>query len=361
VLFRSLDHRADICRRRTHADRPDIELRVDAGSYEGKVILFNVATTAGLLSLGTTPTVQPYTFLNAILDSLQPVIILLVVMFAAIMSARNIKKGRADQRGGVRFGGLNFLLFIVANALYSHAMVTRNWSDDIWTIIVGACFVGLTSWCLYGAAEPTGRQVWPTMFVSSSRLLSRRKANFLDPLIGQSVLVGLIFGGLIFLLESPVFFKLKEMITGQVANPMSIDMSLLNGQRVALGQVLDQALLLTFYFILVMALILIRKWIKNLPLSLTVAVIFWSFANGESSLEGLAINVGVSAFMMFVLLRWGVISFLVAEITFGLCYKATSPDWGAWYSQGPNVILIALALLAFYGAWAAVGRRNEHS
>jgi hypothetical protein len=345
----------------THADRPDIELRVDAGSYESRVILFNVATAVGLLSLSNAPSVQPYTILNAITDSLQPIFILLVVILAATIGSRNIKKGRADQRGAVRFGTLNFMLFIVANVMYSHAMFTRNWSDEIWTIIVGACFVGLASWSLYGAAEPTGRQVWPTMFVSSSRLLSRRKANFLDPLIGQSVLIGLVFGGLIYILRLPAYFKLKEMVTGEVSFPFAIDTSNLIGQRMAFGQVLDLSLLLTFYFVLVMALILIRKWIKNLPLSLTVAVLFWAMASGESTLEAIALNVGVSAIMMFVLLRWGMVSFLMAEITFGLCFKAASPDWSAWHSQSPNVILMALGLLAFYGAWAAVGQRKEHA
>ncbi|MFT7699101.1 MAG: hypothetical protein ACI8S7_000921 [Candidatus Krumholzibacteriia bacterium] len=144
--------------------------------------------------------------------------------------------------------------------------------------------------------------------------------------MGQSVLIGLAFGGLVYILRLSAYFKLKEMVTGEVSFPFAIDTSNLIGQRMVFGQILDLSLLLTFYFVLVMALILIRKWIKNLPLSLTVAVLFGAMASGESTLEAIALNVGALAIMMFVLLRWGMVSFLMAEITFGLCFKAFRPS-----------------------------------
>lgn len=343
----------------THVDRPEVELRVDAGSYEGRVVLFNVATMASLGSLSVPPSVRPYTITNFLAGTLQPFFILVIVVFAAALSRRNGQQGRADQRGAMRVGVLTFGLFIVANSLYSHTMYTRLWSDELWSIIVGASFVGLTTWVLYRAAEPTGRQVWPSMFMSSSRLLSRPKVNWLDPLIGQSVLIGLVFGSLTYLIRAPIFYTLKHQITGKTPPLLQVDTTLLTGQRQALGQVLDQSLLLTFYFILVMALILIRKKVKNLPLALGLTVAFWALANGQVSLESYLLNVLVSVIMMFVLLRWGVVAFVIAEMTLALSFKTPSADWSAWHAQSPIIVLGALICLTCYGAWAAIGRRVD--
>ena len=54
---------------------------------------------------------------------------------------------------------------------------------------------------LYLAVEPFVRRVWPTMLVSWSRLLSRTRTTWRDPVIGRSVLAGLVAGVVLLFLE----------------------------------------------------------------------------------------------------------------------------------------------------------------
>ncbi len=343
----------------TFAERPAVPLRVDAGSYEGRPVLFNVTTVASLVPLSTKPVRQTPGASAYLIAAAQPLLILLVVVLSIRVTLRNVQQGRADRRGALRFGALCSGLFLVGNALVSHALFTREWPSEIWPLIAAASFIGLASWALYSAAEPLGRQVWPTMFVSSSRLLSRPRVQWRDPLIGYSVLVGVIGGGILFLLAVPVSQVISPLWSGKPFTPLLIPTGLLQGQRQTLGLIVDQAMLLTFTLVFVVALILIRKVIRRRTVALLVTLLVWTLLNGASSGVGLVFGLLQAAIMLLLLLRWGVVAMIVSWVVLRLSSRALASDWSAWYGQSAVLILVVLAALTCYGVWAAIGARRE--
>jgi serine/threonine-protein kinase len=354
--FMSPDVRRAWIGSRAHA--PDVELRVEAGAFEGRPVLFNVATSTSLEALGQDPESQRWGIGEFLNETLQPVLILLVAVAAIILSRRNIHQGRSDRRGAARFGTTAFFLFVVANALRSHLMGTVAWAEDIWPIFVGATFVSVIAWSLYSASEPLVRRVWPTMFVSSSRLLSRPKVQWLDPVIGKAVLVGIFAAGIRLLLEVPLRWWIRYWITGEAPRPLGINLQNLQGQRETLASIFDLALLFGFVLIFVMALILIRMKVKRRVPALLITFVVWVLLNGPDSLSFLPFTMIQVAISMVVLLRWGVLAYFVSLMMISVGYDARAADWSAWHSQGPALAMGFIVLLTIYGAWAAIGGKR---
>jgi len=343
----------------SRAEAPEMEIRVEAGSFEGRPVLFNVTTSASLESLGKDPEPDRENFGWYITNLLQPLLILGVVLAAAFLSRRNSLQGRTDRRGAARFATAAFTLFIVANGLQSHAMTTRFWAEDIWPLIAGATFVAAISWGLYAAAEPLGRRVWPTMFVSSSRLLSRPRVQWLDPVIGKSVLIGVLFAGIRLIINGPVNWWVRYWTNGEPPRPLFYDLELLQGQRVALSSVLDLALGLDFILIFVMALIVIRMMVKRRIPALILTLVVWTLIDGPSSTAGIALSLVTAMISMVVLLRWGVLALVTSFLLMWIGYGAQAADWSAWHAQGAVLALVIVVAVTLYGAWAAVGGRSS--
>jgi hypothetical protein len=342
----------------TRQDQPDVEIRVEAGAFEGRPILFNVATDASMKTLDEDPSPVRLGAGGWVLTSLQPLLILAVVIFAVRSSGRNINQGRSDRRGAVRFGAAVFVLSLLGRGLGSHTLFTRMAAEAVWPIFVGATFMSVAAWSLYSAAEPLGRRIWPTMFISSSRLLSRPAVQWRDPLIGQSILIGMLAAGLDFLVCGPLAWTLTSLVDGRPPFPMGVDLALLQGQRHALALILDQSLMIVFMFVHIMALVvsrfLLKKRIPTIALTLTIWTLFAS--PGSASEIGLALL--SSGIFLFVLLRWGVVAMVAGRVVLGLAWKIRPADFTSWYCWGSVLVLVALALLAAYGAWAAVGNRT---
>ena len=340
----------------TRAGQPDLELRVEAGSFEGRPVLFNVATAAGLESLGVDPEPRNWRPIDRIAQMLQPLLILVIVLFSVRATRRNAVLGRTDRRGALRFASLTFFLSAAGMAMTSHGIVTRVWADEMWPIIAGAAFMGLAAWCLYSAAEPLGRRIWPTMFVSTSRLFSRAKIQWRDPLIGHSVMIGVIAGGFDFMLRGPASWVLLPHLTDTPRILPWFNLALLQGQRMGLAMVVDQGLMLIFLFIQIMALVFIRYLVKRRIPAILLTLVVWALLTSPSSLGSLVSGLLVSALFLFVLLRWGAVAMVVGRVTSNLIWQARPADWTAWHSEGSVVIVVALVVVACYGAWAAVGQ-----
>ncbi len=340
----------------TRKHQPEVEIRVEAGAFEGRPVLFNVTTAQSLLSLGKDP--EPNTVDAAfwVQNSLQPILILLVVIFAIRASANNAERKRSDIRGAFRFGTLAFILFFLSRCLESHSLFTRNWAGEIWPIIVGAVFIGFASWGLYTAAEPMGRRIWPTMFISSSRLLSRPQVQWRDPLIGLSVLVGLLAAGIDFILRGPVNWNLAAKITNSPPILSYIDLSLLQGQRQVLSLILDQGLMMSFLLVHVMVLVFLHYLVKKRTLALGITLVVWTLLTGPGNYVAAGLGLMSSAIYLFVLLRWGIVAMVVGRVVNVLVWSARPVDLTSWYSENSVIILVAIALLAVYGVWAAVGK-----
>lgn len=341
----------------TRTDQPTVELRVEAGAFEGRPVLFNVATQSSLLGLGKDPEVLTWGAERWMVNLAQPLIILAVVLVAARTSRRNISQSRSDTRGAIRFGFLMLLLFFASVGLASHSLFTRFVGEEIWPIVAGAIFVGIAGWSLYLAAEPLGRKTWPTMFVSSSRLFSRRRIQWRDPVIGQSILVGLIAAGLDFALRGPARWDLLTLTQGQPPLMPWINTDLLAGQRQVLSFILGQTLNLVFAFIQIMILVLSRYLLKKKWPAIILALAVWTLIGGPGSLAETGFILMSSAISMFVLLRWGVMALAINRLALSLIWQVKPADWSSWHAQGSLLLVAVLVATTVWGAWAAIGER----
>lgn len=339
----------------TRADAPDVEVRVEAGSHQGRPVLFNVSTPGSLDELAEDPVpVRPGTG-DMVKRSLEPVVILLVIILAIRLIARNRVGGRTDERGALRFAILLFTLFVLANGLRSHALFSPDWASEIWPLIAGGTFMAVTGWMFFNAAEPLGRRVWPTMFVSSSRLLSRRTVSWRDPLSGRSALVAVIAGALIFGWYGVAWRLVDIRQAGGVAEGLGgYNLAALTGQRVALSWVLE-TMNVIMPVLFVVALVVIRSLVKRTVPTLALTLVVWVLISGVGSLEAVLFNAVAMAMVMVVLLRWGVVAMALAHVVWRLGWLARSADLGAWHGQPAVLALTAVGLLALYGVWAATG------
>jgi len=340
-------------------EMPDVELRVEAGSFEGRPVLFNVSTTGSLAGLSRDPVPDRRSLFENIFNSLPSALVLMVVLGAWYLSRKNDQQGRADRRGAARFAGTALLLFGLSNGLGAHVVMQRSALDEIWPLIVGGTFIAAIAWVLYVAAEPLGRRIWPTIFVSSSRLLSRPRVQWLDPLIGKSVLVGILAGGFRFFLEHPARWWIEIWVTGKPPVPFNINFMLLHGQREALSVILDHALLLILVLIFVVALVGIQLMVKRQRVALGLALVVWALLNVSTSGGEWYYSVLGAIISMVVLLRWGVVALFVSWLTTSIAVDARSPDLSAWHAEGAVLALVFMTALSVYGAWAATGGRRS--
>jgi hypothetical protein len=231
----------------------------------------------------------------------------------------------------------------------------------MWILIPAANFMGLVGWGLYSATEPLGRQVAPKMFVSSSRLLSRAHVRWRDPIVGQAVLVGLAAGMLEAIVNGPVRRLLMPLWTDGTVFPLWSNPYYLKGGRYVLSTLTDQAMSMTMALVLVVVLIIFTKRIRIRWLALSLTVLVWTLLEVPGSLESVAFAALFSSILLFVLLRWGVLAFLVSQITVSFCYTARFSDLAAWHDQAARLALAALIALAVYGAWASMGSQKRRS
>lgn len=339
----------------TRAEQPAVPIRVEAGAFEGRPVLFNVATVASLENLGEEPTVRRVSTGDWLQSTIQPVLILLIVVVAIRRSRRNLHAGSSDTRGAVRFGWIVFVLYLTGHGIDSHSLWTREWANEIWPLFAGGIFMSMAAWGMYTAAEPMGRRIWPEMFISSSRLLSGKALRWRDPLIGQSVLVGLVAAGITFLLAGPAQWWVRAHLLGERPTLAGYDLELLRGQREVLAHILDQGVMLGFVFIHIMVLVLARYLLKRRVAAVVATLVLWTLLGAPGSWVSLIQSVLTSAVFLAVLLRWGVVAMAAGRIALGLVWTARPADWTSWYTEGSVMIVVALALLAAYGAWAATG------
>jgi hypothetical protein len=207
------------------------------------------------------------------------------------------------------------------------------------------------------ALEPDLRRRSPHMLIAWSRVLAGR---FTDPLVGRDVLIGILAGaGMQFLTQlgylSPAWLGQAPDVTmpfdgGPVTGLRHLFSILL---RVPVLAVLLSTALVLLVFLL--TLVLRRRWL--------VAVVFCSLlAASEVASDGLNISLVFSLLyivvLMFVMMRVGLLSFIVSILTYILLdHVPMTFDPGVWYSGFSWIVLAVLSALAFCGFRVALAGR----
>ncbi len=334
----------------TRTESAERRRRIEASSAEGRPTLFLVARESDLESLAgpIRPAVRPSGWQR------WADMIILAALFAAMWIGRtNLRRGRADRRGATRVALLYFSFMVCVELLRSHVLYNAGDPDSVFFMVATAMFWATTLGLAYLAIEPYGRRIWPTMFVGSTRLLSVAHVQLRDPLIGRSVLFGLLAGGVNIVLHSVLPRVLARPFGYPVPSPFIPDLDTLVSLRQAIVWPVWAALAdAGRSFLLVGFLLTLRAITRRTRLSVVLAVLMWALV-GRFSPWAYVFALAVTAVQMTVLLRYGLLALFVASGVAGLARYAQTDDLSAWYSQSAVIALLLVTALAAYGAWAA--------
>ncbi|HYR29591.1 MAG TPA: serine/threonine-protein kinase, partial [Thermoanaerobaculia bacterium] len=165
-----------------HPRRPEITLRIEASSYRGVPVWFEVIWPwqKPPREAASTPPTDPFE------------LVLLAFYFGAIALAvllawKNLRAGRGDRRGAVRLMLFMFVVRMVYWLFMAHHVAS---APELMMLINGlssATYMAALLGLLYLALEPFVRRRWPERLISWTRLLA---GDFRDPLVGRHVLIG---------------------------------------------------------------------------------------------------------------------------------------------------------------------------
>jgi serine/threonine-protein kinase len=161
-------------------ENPALELRIEAAAYNGRPVFFRlVGPWVGLES--------PFA------GKLLPLGVSLAVMLLGLLLAmRNIRRGRADLRGGIWFWATcaaAYILYWLTGG--HHVSDLRGEFNQAMQAIGRGLSGGLILRFVYVAIEPAVRRRWPRSLTALGRVMDGR---WTDPMIGRDLLVGLAAG-----------------------------------------------------------------------------------------------------------------------------------------------------------------------
>ena len=305
-------------------------VRVNAASWRGRPVLFEVLSLEGTVSNGFT------SFLGYFL-----VVVPLMVLVAAVVAFRNVRQSRVDRRGAAVIGGTALAL--------GFALPIRTGPVNIpFLSVVG---VGVLEagglWLLYVAIEPYVRRNWPDSLISWSRFCAGRVRN---ALVASHILAGLVLVFSALAVRSVLMASFTTVFLGDVGaldNFGNGAVSLLGGYTIGAPLCLGALLL-----VVLLRLGVRRVWIADGIAALLLqfrALTF--FGSGPwPTIVGLTFFSAVFLAALWLLRRLGFLAFLV----FWVFFVMLSPQvfiptgWTAGASIGFRVIPLAVAAWALW-------------
>jgi len=289
-----------------------------------------------------------------------------MMVAAAILTRRNLRRGRGDRRGAFRIAMFVFVVSLTGWMLLT-SRGARLFSWPVFAMgLQIALFWAFLLWLYYIALEPFVRRVWPRTLISWNRLLAGR---FRDPLVGRDLLVGALFGVATRLLWqvntlAPTWFGLGPAeLFGAGRRFFRISLRPLLGTRYCLGEFLyDVSLavvggLCVLLFLLLLRLILRKQW-AAVTAYITIGIVFWSATVGHPYISWLVAGT-TSVLVVILVLRCGLLA--VVGYTFVrqiLTYPITS-DLSAWHAPFSTLFPLSVVLgLAVYCFYLCLDRRS---
>ena len=330
-------------------------VRYEAGAYRGRPVYFEAIFPWDPATRMVTEPLGMQKILGVGL-----VIVVLTVLLAVGLSLarRNLKSGRGDRRGTVRFGVALFLLFLSSSLLQVHFAATPLVVNVVFFLLSDALFAACLFMMTYVAFEPIVRRIWPDLLISWTRLLS---GWVRDPLVGRDLLGGALLGTSLRLLPA-----LGRFIDGAAGRPPKALVATLAGTSSpadafgellgAVGQGLSSPFVLLFFVVIFRA--ILRK--NVLAIAATTLVFGAINTLNERSLAPGAILVTFIAVAtsLFALQKFGFLFFASASVVARLLVIAPlTADLSAWYSGFTMIAIGLVAALAAFGFHAATSGR----
>ncbi len=302
------------------------------------------------------------------LAAFQAIVVMLfavMMLAAAILARRNLRRGRGDRRGAFRLAFFVFSVSIIAWLL----LTGRGARPPRWSVFAMglqiALFWAFLLWLYYIALEPFVRRVWPRTLISWNRLLSGR---FADPMVGRDLLVGALFGVATRLLWqmntlAPSWFGLGPVeLLGTGRRLFRITLVPLHGMRCCLAELFHglSAAVMGGLFVLLLLLLLrliLRRQAVAVAAYILLGAVFWSSAVGHPYVSWLVSGI-TSALVVLLLVRCGLLA--VVGYTFVrqmLIFPMTS-DLSAWHASLSTFFPLGMIVaLAGYGFYVSTARR----
>ena len=172
----------------TYPDRPDIPIRVEAASWRGQPVYFQIFEPWSETTLSGQGARQGLAVGVVFVFS----VFCAVVLGAFLLARRNLRLNRGDEVGAFRLALILCLMHVVAGLMAAH--LTYDVFPTLRTVglLIGrGLLLGMVVYAIYIALEPDVRRRWPETLIAWSRVLGGRLN---DPLVGRDVLLGILVG-----------------------------------------------------------------------------------------------------------------------------------------------------------------------
>jgi len=245
-----------------------------------------------------------------------------------------------------------FLVSLPASLLAAHHVVAINEFSYLINNVGWSLAASAVCWVLYMALEPYVRRRWPQSLISWTRLLT---GALRDPLVGGHVLIGLAQGIAMTIVLFLVFMLPTAPVQTNVLPLSGLDWIASNWLG-ALALAVVMTLVYFFLFFLLRAL-LRRNWIAALAFAAVLEAPGFVGSRNYATV-GIA-YVLLDLFSVWILLRFGVLAFVVATFVSALLGQLPfTLDLSAWYASGTIVTFVTVVVLAVWSFRVALGGRQ---
>jgi serine/threonine-protein kinase len=331
-------------------ERPDVPIRVEAASYRGRPVWFEVITPwtkperMGGSAWPKAKLVRQLTFLG---------LSVLLMAAAGFMARRNIVLGRGDRKGAFRVAFVLFVLGLGSWALGAHHVADTN--AEMGLLARGAGLVLLEAtlvWLFYLAVEPYARRLRPWTLVSWTRLLG---GGFSDPVVGRDTLVGLAWGvGIVVLV--PLLRLVPSWLGQPGPEPMMGWYNSLQGPGLLTSALLTMASASILFsmgalLLFVLARLLLRNDLLAMAVIAAVTVVTNLLGVMDAAWVAAVVSVVWAVSWIALLLRFGLLAAIVGHFA-NMVFESLplTTDLGSW-TAGPTLAAAALVLVLAVGAF----------
>ncbi len=332
----------------TYPDRADIPLRVEAGTYGGRL---NHLQMVSPWTQEDRMQPRPQQWSERIGQTLGTLLLVALLLGSILLARRNLISGHGDRRGALRIATFTFAINTVVWAVFAnHAPSFIEEWELLFPVLGLHVFFSMLLWALYIALEPYVRQRWPDSLIGWSRLLSGRLR---DPRVGRDVFIGCVTACML-LVVSSVIWQLPAWL-GMPPLPLGRNWPTgLLGPHYALMGIVDRtpnAIVNGMAFLLLLS--VLRRLLRREKLALGIFLALFSvIISGQIPVWWIGIPFGLfmSAAWVFVLRRFGLLA-LIATLSAQtyLELNATTTDMSRWYAASGLVGPVIVVLLALYG------------
>lgn len=337
-----------------HPGIPATPLVVEIGTWKGRLTHAKVAYPWMRAAGGARP---QRSFFARVRGHLTLFFAAVGLVFVVLLARRNWKLGRTDRTGALRIATVKFVLGLAVWAGAVHAVPDEDMLFYFFHTAAEWLTISAMIWLLYLALEPALRARWPHSIVTWNRILAGR---WKDSQVGAHILIGACVG-------CGIWFAANLLETWMEGYELTADGGLfftlgtrqwLSGHARTVSIALDISLVA--FFCIFGLRTLLRK---DAAAAVAAAVLFTVNAvpvmNSPAWQGKAVVFFGISAALIFVLLRLGLVATMCAVIFFGSLGSITlGVDWKEWYAPSGIATLLLLLGIALFAFWRSLGSRD---